>query len=104
MCLGPETLKQIICLWHGMLQEKREEGHGGRHELCSGMKNAGGGWLLMYVLICWTPEVVRKREAALGGRVNRRARFSTAAVVRVFSESEEIGWEGPVSCMGFSTW
>ncbi|GBM89395.1 hypothetical protein AVEN_5978-1, partial [Araneus ventricosus] len=52
-----------------------------------------------HALICWTPEVVRKREAALGGIVKRRDRFSTVtAVVRVFSESEKIGWEGPVPC------
>ncbi|GBN11176.1 hypothetical protein AVEN_184731-1 [Araneus ventricosus] len=52
-----------------------------------------------YVLICWTLEEVRKREAALGGIVKRRARFSTGtAVVWVFSESEKIGREGPVPC------
>ncbi|GBM19201.1 hypothetical protein AVEN_79911-1 [Araneus ventricosus] len=52
-----------------------------------------------YALICWTREVVRKREAAFGGIVKRRARFSTGtAVIRVFSESEKIGWEGPVPC------
>ncbi|GBL88249.1 hypothetical protein AVEN_117826-1 [Araneus ventricosus] len=65
--------------------------------------DAGGGWLLIstgfYVLICWTLEVERKREAAVGGIVKRRARFSTgSAGVRVFSESEKIGREGPVSC------
>ncbi|GBN87025.1 hypothetical protein AVEN_129416-1 [Araneus ventricosus] len=89
MWLGPETLKLMICLWHEMFQERGEEGCGGRHELCSGF----------YVLICWTPEVVRKREAALGGIVKRRARFSTGtAAVQVFSESEKIGWEGQVPC------
>ncbi|GBM93815.1 hypothetical protein AVEN_234922-1 [Araneus ventricosus] len=52
-----------------------------------------------YVLICWTPEVLRKCEAALGGIVKRYARCSTGiAAVRVFSESENIGWEGPVPC------
>ncbi|GBN23811.1 hypothetical protein AVEN_54964-1 [Araneus ventricosus] len=52
-----------------------------------------------YVLICWTLEVVRKHKAALGGRVKRHARFFTGtAVVRVFSESEKIGREGPVPC------
>ncbi|GBN84000.1 hypothetical protein AVEN_116798-1 [Araneus ventricosus] len=50
-------------------------------------------------LICWTPEVVKKREAALRGIVKRRARFSTGtSVVGVFSESEKIEWEGPVPC------
>ncbi|GBM07049.1 hypothetical protein AVEN_268097-1 [Araneus ventricosus] len=84
MWLGPGTLKLMIRLWRGMFQERGEEGRGGRR---------------FYVLICWTPEVVRKREAALGGIVERRARYSTGtAVVWVFSESEKIGWEGPVPC------
>ncbi|GBO08082.1 hypothetical protein AVEN_232923-1, partial [Araneus ventricosus] len=39
MRLGPEALKLMICLWHGVFQE-RGEGRGGRHELCSGMNNA----------------------------------------------------------------
>ncbi|GBL75926.1 hypothetical protein AVEN_234259-1 [Araneus ventricosus] len=81
MWLGPEILKLIICLWHGMFQEKGEERRG------------------FYVLICWTPEVVRKREAAVGGIVKRLAKFSTdTAVLQVFSESEKIGWERPLPC------
>ncbi|GBM06158.1 hypothetical protein AVEN_167053-1 [Araneus ventricosus] len=52
-----------------------------------------------YVLFCWTPEVVRKREAALGGIVKRRARlYIGTPVIPVFSESEKIGREGPVPC------
>ncbi|GBM04242.1 hypothetical protein AVEN_185872-1 [Araneus ventricosus] len=51
------------------------------------------------VLIGWTPEVVRKRAAELGGIVKKSARFSTGtAVVRVFPESEKIGRERPVPC------
>ncbi|GBN80728.1 hypothetical protein AVEN_209889-1 [Araneus ventricosus] len=102
MWLGPETLNLIICLWHGMLQEKGEEGRTRRHELCSGMNNSGYSGcsdLSFYELIGWTPEVVKKCEEALGGIVKSRARFSTGtAVVRVFSESEKMGWEGPVPC------
>ncbi|GBN44042.1 hypothetical protein AVEN_182387-1 [Araneus ventricosus] len=100
MCLGTETLKLMICLWHRMFHERGEVGRGGRHELCSGMNNAGyfgSSDLSFYVLIFWTPEMVRKHEAALGGIFKRRARFSTGtAVVRVFSELEKIGWEGSV--------
>ncbi|GBM44917.1 hypothetical protein AVEN_94520-1 [Araneus ventricosus] len=44
-------------------------------------------------------ESLSEREAALGVIVKRRARFSTGtAVVHVFSDSEKIGWEGPVPC------
>ncbi|GBM29477.1 hypothetical protein AVEN_214317-2-1, partial [Araneus ventricosus] len=51
MWLGPETLKLIICLWHGMFQKKGEEGHGGRHELCSGMNTAGYCGVILAVQI-----------------------------------------------------